>query len=315
MKKEIYLLVLVALFFGCQNSNKKSQKVVSENNSSVTINYNTSDSIPKFSSTTKEPVTLSYNFVKNDSVSLDMSYNMVMEMAGQKMPMNMSMGIKYKILDVDSSNNARMCVEFTRMKLNIKGPQTLSFDSENQKDMQNNPAAKSFSFLLHNRIYMTISPKGKLIKIDMSRIFKNIPGKENEQIKKQIEQMSNQFSQNSFIPLPKNPVKEGDVYDVGLLHNNVSGMNMDMKMKYKVLSVSSDKNYVLLAPEGKFSLGDQGMDSKIHDNKISGWVILNLKTGFMQASNMNMNMNISSTQMGQEMNMKVRMNMNVSIIK
>ena len=316
MMKKVYLLVVVVLFLGCQNSTKKGDSFVSKSSSDlVSINYNTSSGIPEFSSITKEPVMLSYNFIKGDSVSLNMDYDMVMDMMGQKMPMKMGMEIKYKILDVDSSRNAKTSVEFLRIKMNIKGAQTLDFDSSNPDDLKNNPAAKSFLFLLHNKIYMTISPKGKLIDIDMSKIFANIPDRENAEVKKQIEQMSNQFSQNTFIPLPEKPVKAGDVYDVGIVHNNVSGMDMDMDMKYRVLSVSLYKKLVLLAPEGHFNLGQKTESSKIRDNEISGWVILNLNTGFMEASNMKMKMNISSTQMGQEMNMKVKMNMSVSVCK
>lgn len=304
--------MVAALFMmACQAGNKQDKEKSSEPESSVTITYDTEDGIPSFSETTDEAVKLAYNYTEGDSAHMVMETEMNMEMMGQKMPMKMTMESDYTIDEITETGNAIMSVKFTRVAVSMEGPQPMKFDSDNPEDMESSPGAEAFTVLLNNKILSEVTTKGKVVEMNMDAIMNQLPEGQAAQIKGQLESMSDQFAQNAFIALPEEPVKEGDVYDAGTIETGNAGMQMNVDMKYKVLSISADKRYVVLEPDGKFNLKgmQEGVEMKAEDNTIGGWVLFDMERGFLQRSNMLMSMNMTANQMQMKIDMNIKMRM------
>lgn len=309
MRKVLIFLVAALFMVACQNGNKQNNEKPGE--SSVTINYETESGIPEFSATSDETVKLQYNFTEGDSAHMIMETEMNMEMMGQKMPMQMTMESDYKINEVTENGNAKIGVEFTRVAVFMEGPQPMKFDSDSEEDMENNPNAGVFTSLLNNEISSEITPNGKVVEMNMDAIMDNLPAEQGAQVKGQLESMSDQFAQNAFVALPDEPVKEGDVYDAGIIETGNAGMSMKVDMKYKVLSISEDKRYVILEPQGEFMMESiqEGVEMSAEDNKIGGWVLFDLERGFLESSDMKMLMTLTANQMAIKMDMNIKMRM------
>ncbi|HKK58397.1 MAG TPA: DUF6263 family protein [Salinivirga sp.] len=309
MRKVLIFWVAALFMVACQNGNKQNNEETGK--SSVTINYETESGIPEFSATSDEAVKLQYYFTEGDSAHMIMETEMNMEMMGQKMPMQMTMESNYKINEVTENGNAKIGVEFTRVAVSMDGPQPMKFDSDSEEDMENNPSAGVFTSLLNNEISSEITPSGKVVEMNMDAIMDNLPAEQGAQVKGQLESMSDQFAQNAFVALPDEPVKEGDVYDAGIIETGNSGMSMKVDMKYKVLSISEDKRYVILEPQGEFIMESiqEGVEMSAEDNTIGGWVLFDLERGFLESSDMKMFMKLTANQMAIKMDMNIKMRM------
>ncbi len=309
MRKILIFLVAALFMLACQNTNNQDNKKSAE--SSVSINYETENGIPEFSATTDEKVKLEYNFVEGDSAHMVMETDMNMEMMGQKMPMNMIMESDYKINEVAENGNAKVGVKFTRVAVSMDGPQPMKFDSDNEADLKNNPSGQVFTVLLNNQIGSEITPQGKVLDMNMDAIMDGLPTEQRTQVKEQLQSMSDQFAQNAFVALPEEPVKQGEVYDAGVIETGNANMKMKVDMKYKVLSISEDKRYVILEPQGEFIMESvqEGVEMKAEDNTIGGWVLFDLQRGLLERSHMKMVMNMTANQMKIKMNMDIKMRM------
>ncbi len=309
MKKLLIYLVAALFMMACQSGNNQKKEKSTE--SSVTINYETENGIPAISATTNEAVKLQNAYKEGDSAHMVMETNMNMEMMGQKMPMEMTMESDYKIKDVTESGNAKIDVVFTRISMSMEGPQPMKFDSDNEEDMKNNPAAGVFAALLNKAITSEVTPYGKVVEMNMDAIMEGLTDQQAAQMQNQMESMSDQFTQNAFIALPEKPVKAGDIYDAGTMENTNAGMAMKIDMKYKVLSISEDKRYVILEPQGEFKLESkqEGVEMKSENNKIGGWIVFDLQRGMLKRSNMIMNMNVTANQMAMKIDMNIEMKM------
>lgn len=314
MKKTFFYALLCLTFIACQPGKKDDKTTTQKEKSSVNINYETESGIPRFSAESKEPVELKYNFNEGDSAHMVMNYEMVMEMMGQKTPLNMTMESNYRIKEVKENGNAVTAINFTRVAMSMEGPQPMQFDSDNEENMQNNRAADQFKVLLDNEISSEITPKGKVVQMNLDAMLDDIP-EQAQNMTAQVESMSDQFAQNAFVALPEKPVKAGDTYDAGTIETGRKGLQMDVNMKYKVLSISADKRYVILKPDGSFKMNtsEEGMEMNAENNSISGWILFDLQRGFLTRSNMNMNMDITTKQMGQEMPIKMQMNIKMEM--
>ncbi len=308
--KKLLIYVVAALFIvACQSGNNQDNE--KSDQSSVTINYETENGVPAFSATTNEAVKLQNNYTKGDTAHMTMETEMNIEMMGQKMPMNMTMESDYKVKEVTEEGNAKIDVVFTRVAMSMDGPQPMKFDSDNEEDITNNPAAGVFSALLNKAITSEVTPYGKVVEMNMDAIMEGLTDEQGAQMQNQMESMSDQFTQNAFIALPEEPVKEGDIYNAGTMENNNAGMTMKINMKYKVLSISEDKRYVLLEPQGEFQMESkkEGVEMTSENNKIGGWVLYDLQKGMLKNSNMIMNMNVTANQMAMKMDMNIEMKM------
>lgn len=311
--KRLFLFAFVASLFGaCQTGQKQD---AAQADSDVTIKYETSSGIPEFSAVADEAVSLRYQFAKGEKAHLVMDYTMTMEMMGQRMPISMKMESDYEVKEVRESGDAEISVQFTRIKMEMDGPQVVKFDSDEVEDIKADPMGASFAPILSTPISSVISPEGKVIEMNLDAMLNGLSEQDAAATRMQIESMSKQFSQNTFVALPKDPVKIGDVYDAGVIETDAGGMKINMHMKYKVLSISQCKRYVVLEPDGSFSFNSEmpGLEMNTENNKIGGWMLFDLAKGLPLRSNMDLGMDISASQMGQQMQMKIDMNVKMSI--
>lgn len=318
--KKLFLWVAVAAMFAACQTDKKGGEATDTNNSEVAkkecvVNFDTESGVPELKEVTDEAVDLAYNFEKDASKNLEMDYTMTVETMGQKMPMNMKMVANYKVTDISEEGNATISTTFTRMTMNLEGPQPMKFDSEVEADLES-AMGVMFKPMLNSPIETEISPKGKLMNFNIDKMLENMEDSQADQVRQQIEPLSSQFAQNAFIGLPDEPVKIGDVYDAGTIETGSGPMTLKMNMKYKVLGISKEKNIVILEPDGKFDLKMGGEESTIetNENSIGGWIVFNLKNGALVRSQMNMKMDIVMDQMGQKMPMKMDINIKMKSI-
>jgi hypothetical protein len=313
--KRLFLLVAIAvLFAACQSDKKGGEATESSAKEDVkkecVVNFETESGVPELKEVTDEAVQLKYNFEKGFSTDMTMDYNMNMEMMGQKIPMTMKMEANYKIEDLNGEGNAIVATTFKRFMMQMEGPQPMKFDSDVEADLESEMGTV-FKPLLNKPIETEISPRGEMIDFNIDKLIESLPKEQAMAVRQQIEPMSSQFAQNTFIALPEEPVKIGDVYDAGTIETGSGPMTMKMQMKYKVLAISKDKNIVIFEPDGKFDLNMTGQEGNIeaNENTISGWIVFNMTTGTLMRSQIDMKMDVNIEQMGQKMPMKMEMNL------
>lgn len=314
MKRLFFYFVVAVFFVGCQ-TNQNNDATSDNAASGITINYETDNGIPEFSAVTNDAVTLRYKFTKGEKAHVVMDYSMIMEMMGQRMPMQMKMESDYEINDVAENGNAEISVQFTRIQMEMDGPQVVKFDSDEVEDLASDPLGASFAPVLANPIGSVISPLGTVVEMDMESMIDGMSEEAAAATRVQIENMSNQFSQNMFVALPEHAVKIGDTYKAGVVETDAGGMKINMDMQYKILSISECKRYIVVQPDGEFSFQSEmpGMEMNTDNNKIAGWLLFDLERGLPLRSNMIMNMDILANQMGQEIEMKIEMDIKMSI--
>lgn len=313
--KRLFLLVAIAVLFAACQSDKKGGEATDSTakegvNKECVVNFETESGIPELKEVTDEAVKLEYKFEKGFSTEMTMDYSMNMEMMGQKIPMTMKMDASYKVEDVNEEGNALLATTFKRFMMSMEGPQPMKFDSNVEADLESEMGTV-FKPLLNTPIETEISPRGEMINFNMDKLIENLPEQQAMAVRQQIEPMSSQFAQNTFIALPEEPVKIGDVYDAGTIETGSGPMTMKMQMKYKVLGISKDKNVVIFEPDGKFDLNMTGQEGNIetNENTINGWIVFNMKTGTLMRSQIDMKMDVNIDQMGQKMPMKMEMNL------
>lgn len=313
--RRILLFAVAALFFvGCQ-TNQKSEATSDTAESGVVINYETESGIPEFSEVADQAMKLRYKFTAGVKAHLVMDYTMTMEMMGQKIPMHMIMESDYEVKSLTDNGDAKIGVTFTRISMEMDGPQVVKFDSDEVEDLKADPMGAMFAPMLSKPISSVISPEGKVLEMDIDALLEGLPEEEATQVRTQVESMSDQFAQNAFVVLPSEPVKIGDTYEAGVIETDAGGMKINMNMKYKVLSISNGGRYVTLEPNGAFSFNSDmpGVEMNTDNNKIGGWMLFDLEKGLPLRSNMLMSMNITANQMGQEMQMKIDMDVKMKV--
>jgi hypothetical protein len=209
----------------------------------------------------------------------------------------MAMQIKQSVKDIDKDGNATIEVMITRMIMNAQGPAAFTYDT-NEENKDAPDELKSLAAMVNAPFIFKVSNQGKLLEADSKSFVDALTkaGAAAEMIE-QLKQTMDQFSRNTMVALPDNPVKKGDIFDAGAFTQPIPGMgSMTAAAKYKVIAVSADKKQVLLEPIIELKLNnneDSPIKIDLKKADMSGWMLFDVNTGEMQRSGMDADMDIS----------------------
>lgn len=268
--------------------------------------------MPRFDSTSNEPVLLRYKFRTGQSVKteLEIIMNNYMSAGGQEanISMTITMDTGYTVKSVDANGDAWAALTFTRMTMKAVGPKEISFDSD--KDTGNSdPNLQALKAMLNTRVPVKVSSLGKLLDVDMDPIHEAIRRAGAAAKLLDFEKTADQVTKSSFVMLSPSPVKPGDSYDAGAIVDTMGGVGeMVFNVRYKVLSISGDKKQVLLQPMGDstFKVSPEvPLEVKLNSGKVDGWILLDLEKGYIVRSAGASSMDMSMSQGEQTMRVKV----------
>lgn len=262
------------------------------------------------------------------------TYNYILkthtDMAGEGMPgnsgMDMDMGYKLKVDDVDASGNRVMSTSYDAIKFMISGDgKEMGYDSKNtadtgKKDMMSQMFRMMFSGMLGKSFKMTMTPKGEIVKMEGVKEMINsmtegmkLPAQAKEQVKTQLEQtMSEDKMKESFARgfniYPDKPVKAGDQWTKSYTQD-ISGNKVVFDVTYTVKEIKND--VVLLDVNGTISDSKEEIPAGGASNTGTqkGTMELSRTTGLPQKAELNMDMQVKASTSAKPMNMKMKMMM------
>ena len=267
-----------------------------------------------------DAVDLKLNLKKGETYTYIMKMNMNMASMSD---INMDMGFKMKVDDVDAQNNyALLCsYDAIRFKVSVMG-KDMGFDSKNIGDTthenpQDQMFRKIFGSMVGKSFKMTMSQKGEVVKVEgLKEVVESmtesmdIPEDKKEQMRQQMnqsfseEQMKQTFSQG-FSVFPDKPVKVGDSWKKNIT-KNTSGIAMNQEVTYTVKEITANAVMLSLSGDIKSSKAESGEAAKIDDmsGDLKGTMEMDRTTGMIHTGNMDMDMKVKA--MGQSMNMKMK---------
>ncbi|HPW65637.1 MAG TPA: DUF6263 family protein [Salinivirgaceae bacterium] len=306
--KHNFLLFATAILFlitGCQS---KSSKNIADY---VVINEETNEI--SFVNSTTDPVELSYNYKKGEVVENTLSVDMQIEVMGQSTPMTMIMESKYEINNVDNEGNAEVNLSITRMSINSVA-QGVNFDS-NEKNSDIMPELEPMLKLLNKKVTSTMTPKGKILKVDYSSLEEL--GDEFEAVRASMEQNVQQLNQSTLVVLPEGQVNIGHKYGGEAVEQIVQGMPMRTTISYTIKDISEDKTMVIVGMEGNFEFNTpnlpEGISMEMKTSEISGWILIDISRGISLQSSTASLIELMTSQMGQSFDMILKTNAKMNL--
>jgi Family of unknown function (DUF6263) len=266
--------------------------------------------LPRFDSVSQDSVLLRYKYIpgKKTAIEVEIDLTMSIEVSGQKMliTMPMKLGCHYTVKTVDADGDATAEMVITKMAVSMTSPQgEMTYDSD--RDDGSDPRFGSLQAMLNVPIPVKVSALGKVLEMDVQPMEEAI--KRGGASALNVGDTTDKIVKSTFIMLPEGPVRANDAYDAGEIVQQLSNMGeMISKVKYEVLSVSSDGTKALLKPSGEFSLnpadgGDIHLD--LNSFKLGGWILFNIADGNIERSYGDIEASILVTQNGQSMNFSI----------
>ncbi|MGA2545402.1 MAG: DUF6263 family protein [Rectinemataceae bacterium] len=265
---------------------------------------------PRFDSTSQDRVLLRYKYIPGHrtviEVEIDMSISI--EAAGPKMAIEMPMklGCYYTVKSVDGNGDATAEMVITKMALSVTSPQgDMTYDSD--RDDGSDPKFGSLKAMMNVPIPVKVSTLGKVLEMDVQPMEEAI--KRSGAAALNLGDTTDKIVKSTFVMLPEGPVRASDTYDAGEIVQQLQNMGeMTSKVKYEVLSISSDGTKALLKPRGEFSLDPTAggeVNLKLDSFKLDGWILFNIADGDIERSYGDIEASILVTQNEQSMNFSV----------
>lgn len=260
-----------------------------------------------------DAVEIKFNLQKGDKYSYDMGVNMTMDIMGQNVKNDMSMGYIFEVTG-DSSGYKVVKSSFDKIKMSSMG---MNFDAES-KDTTGplGIVNKMLAGMKGSEFMFTINEHGKIGSVSgmeamMEKMMSSF-GPEAQTVAKEVgkgftDEQFKQTIEQSFNMYPGKPIKKGDTWS-GVMNTNQNGMQMKTDNTYTLEEVSGDEAKVKVV--SKISSEDE---SKATINGTSeGIMVYDLKTGMPKTGDMKGKMDMKIKQGGQEMPAKMDMNVTVS---
>ena len=245
---------------------------------------------PVFTATSTDPVLLRYKFKVGQIVNMEfeMASGSHMQAEGMNVEFQTIMKIfgNYKVTSVNSRGDAGAILNLTRMTVQVKGQNNVSFDS-NDPGASDNPNFKEVMAMLHVPIPVKVSSRGEVIDMNLDPLNQAYKKAGIALNKSEINKTTSKTIKSSFVQLAEHPVKAGDIYDAGVISEPFPGGIMNARSHFKVLAVSKDKSKVLLAPVSEFDLKstpDSAITITLNSSKMEGWLLFDRKRGNIDRS-------------------------------
>lgn len=276
---------------------------------------------PEVAETTRDEVLLRYRLKPQSSFGLSMKVNMriEMDMNGQKIPVPMTMEMygNVQVDSVDSDGVFSVVVKFTRMKMEVTGPGSASYDSEgDQKDTP--PQFQPLNACIDVPVTAKVTPLGEVLEMDDHVLVDALSRMEDAAMMTQIQDMFKKSMESSFVQLSEAPVKEGVEYDAGDLSMPLPEVGeLHQKIGYKILWVSGDRKQVLLQPRIEMALkpspGSSMTAELSRPCKTDGWLLFDTEEGNVVRSALVMGYGITLSQAAMQVSVNTDMLMEYEI--
>jgi hypothetical protein len=190
----------------------------------------------------------------------------------------------YSVKEVLPNGNAVVELYFTRVSLSLQDPSTgknTAMDSNNPEDLKKEDFMK-FRYMLNVPILAKITPRGELLETDTNPLSKALKDAGEIALLGEITKQFNEAMHDSFIQLPNESVKVGDVWEAGVLaQSNPLLGNLNAKIKYKIVAVSGDNKQAILEPLVEFSMdkGKTGPLMALKRSSMKGWILFDVEKG------------------------------------
>jgi hypothetical protein len=269
--------------------------------------------MPKFDSVSGDPVLIRYKFVSGKKTGIDYYVDLDTEIAVDGRTMNVQLGMQivgsYMISSVDENGDADAVLTMTRIKVESSTMPQLAFDSDQEQTGDDSSMAGLKAFC-NAPMTVKVSSIGEIKNIDLNVIKEAMQKAGAAAQKMNIEKTADDMTKSSFVQLPKNKVKKGDVYEAGKIVQDMNGMaELSATVKYKVDSVSGDKKKVILRPSVIYKLEkkeNSAYDITLNDGDLQGWMLFDLEKGNIERSSGITFIDMSISQGAQNMHMKMK---------
>jgi hypothetical protein len=139
---------------------------------------------------------------------------------------------------------------------------------------------------------------GKLLETDLEPLRLAVRRADNAALAKALEDSTDKMFEGTFIQLCEEAVKAGDTYKSGTIVEDKTKIHMS----YRIHSISGDNNKALLEPVAVLEVAPDafpGLETRIKEQKLTGWVLYDVEKGYPSAGEMNMHMIVDFSAMEQ----------------
>lgn len=202
-----------------------------------------------------EKVLLRYNLAKGNTYKQTLQIDANMEIMGMVMPQKQELQTQTTIVEVASNGNQTHETTYERLYMKQSTPMgDMEYDSD--KPSADNPMAELFKDIKGRKVYIVLTPRGKIIETKDSQ---NVPNN------------SSLINNNINIEYPEQSVGVGDSW-TGEVTNKIEQVGeMKVKSNYKIVSIQNGIAEIEI--KGKIYIDDK------EQGEISGNSKVDTKTG------------------------------------
>ncbi|MEN6450470.1 MAG: hypothetical protein ABFC96_08270, partial [Thermoguttaceae bacterium] len=181
-----------------------------------------------------------------------------------------------------------------RIVMSVTGPQEFTVDTEKPAtEGMESTAVKPLEAMVKVPVTAKISPTGKTEDVDIKALIKSIEKTGTPGAADSLKESGAEWLRSSFAPLPEKPVKQGDIFDAGEMIKKMPQGEVNLKLRYEVLSVSADKKQALLRPKADIKLVPNPKASvsiALDSSSMDGWLLFDIEKGVVAQSKTNLKM-------------------------
>lgn len=241
---------------------------------------------PLFSAESSEAVLLRYKFNQGDSHSSRVEFILTTvsergnyRKSGQQW---IDMQVVYKVKSVDSDQSSVLEMMISRIQLKTTGIKNLDYDSTRDRQ-SSRPEYFMYNAMIDAPIILKINSRGKVLSLDVSRVREKVEKSGNTILLAHLKRMTADMTASAFVQLPEKSVKLGDEFEAGEIRSPIPNVGiMQINTRYKVLSVSADKQKVVLQPLTTYQIKPvkQSLVSmEIKQAEVKAWVLFSVSEG------------------------------------
>jgi hypothetical protein len=208
---------------------------------------------------------------------------------------------------VDEEGNFSAALTITQFGMKMGAPgATVTFDSDHAEDAPEE--FRPLTAMLNVEIPCRISPVGELLETDLEPLRLAVRRAGAAALAEEMEKTTDKMFEGAFVQFAKDPIEAGETYEAGTIVEEA----MKVHMSYRLAAVSGDRKQAILEPVAKMEIQPEafpGVEVKIHDTRMNGWILHDVERGFARDSELRLYMGMEITAEGETAPAVVKMAM------